>query len=51
MNLESIPKIGNKTIAELNNLNIYTITDLVNYYPYKYNIYNPSNINNCIEFS
>ena len=51
MNLESIPKIGNKTIAELNNLNIYTITDLVNYYPYKYNIYNPSNINNCIENS
>ena len=51
MNLESIPKIGNKTITELNKLNIYTITDLVNYYPYKYNIYNPSNINNCIENS
>ncbi len=47
MDLENIPKIGKKTIENLNKLNIYTIRELIEYFPYKYNFYNPSNINNA----
>ena len=38
MDLELIPKIGPKAKKLLNKLNIFTINDLVSYYPYKYNI-------------
>ena len=46
MNLKNIPGIGDKTILNLNKLNIYNINDLIEYYPYKYNFYNPVDINN-----
>ena len=46
MELENIPKIGNKTLNDLHKLNIFTINDLINFYPYRYNFYNPTNINN-----
>ena len=46
MGLENIPKIGNKTLNDLHKLNIFTINDLINFYPYRYNFYNPTNINN-----
>ena len=46
MELENIPKIGNKTLKDLHKLNIFTINDLINFYPYRYNFYNPTNINN-----
>ena len=46
MELENIPKIGNKTLNELHKLNIFTTNDLINFYPYRYNFYNPTNINN-----
>ena len=46
MELENIPKIGNKTLNDLQKLNIFTTNDLINFYPYRYNFYNPTNINN-----
>ena len=46
MGLENIPKIGNKTLNDLHKLNLFTINDLINFYPYRYNFYNPTNINN-----
>lgn len=42
--LEEIKGIGPKTLELLNKVSIYTIDDLVRYYPYRYNIYTPSNI-------
>ena len=47
MELQNIPGIGEKTINNLNKLNIFTTRDLIEYYPYKYNFYNPENINNA----
>ena len=38
MELNIIKGIGDKTITLLNKLNIYTIDDLVNYYPFRYEI-------------
>ena len=49
MDLKNIPGIGEKTIDNLNKINIFTINDLVNYYPYKYNFYNPVNINDATD--
>lgn len=46
MELENIPKIGNKTLNDLHKLNIFTTNDLINFYPFRYNFYNPTNINN-----
>ncbi|MBQ3020845.1 MAG: ATP-dependent DNA helicase RecG [Bacilli bacterium] len=48
MDLTSINGIGDKTIKILNNMNIFSVEDLINYYPYKYNFYKPENINNYI---
>ena len=45
MELENIPKIGNKTLNDLHKLNIFNTNDLINFYPYRYNFYNPTNIN------
>ena len=47
MELKNIPGIGEKTIKTLNKINIETTKDLIEYYPYKYNFYNPENINNA----
>ena len=47
MELKNIAGIGEKTIENLNKININTIEDLIEYYPYKYNFYNPENINNA----
>ena len=47
MELNNIPGIGDKTITNLNKLNIYSCEDLIEYYPYKYNFYNPIDINNA----
>ena len=49
MDLKSIPGIGEKTIKQLNKLNIINTRDLIEYYPYKYNFYNPQNINNTTD--
>ncbi len=42
--LEEIKGIGPKTLELLGKISIETIDDLVRYYPYRYNIYSPSNI-------
>ncbi len=44
MNLNEIKGIGPKTIEHLNKLNIYNIDSLIRYYPYRYNIFTPSKI-------
>ena len=49
MQLESLPKVGPKTINILNKLNINTIEDLLTYYPYRYNVIKLININNADE--
>lgn len=38
MELDLIKGVGSKSIEYLNKLNIYTISDLIEYYPYRYNI-------------
>jgi len=45
MDLENIKGIGEKNIKYLNKLGINTTIDLIEYYPYKYNYYNPTDIN------
>lgn len=39
--LDEIKGIGPKTILSLNSLGIYTLDDLLNYFPYRYNILKP----------
>ncbi len=45
MKLNAIKGIGDKTITLLNKLNIYTIDDLVNYYPFRYEILEKTDLN------
>lgn len=47
--LENIKGLGKKTISELKNLEIYNITDLIEHYPYKYNLLKLSNIDETID--
>ena len=47
MNLSDIKGIGPKTLNMLNKLSIFTVNDLIRFYPYRYNIYKPSDITNC----
>ena len=47
--LSKIKGVGPKTILLLNELNIYTLEDLVSYYPYRYNLLKPSFISDCDE--
>ena len=43
--LNSIKGVGEKTITLLNKIGIYSKIDLINYYPYRYNVIKRSNIN------
>lgn len=45
MELNIVKGIGDKTITLLNKLNIYTIDDLVNYYPFRYEILEKTDLN------
>lgn len=47
MKLEELPKVGPKTTKLLNKIGIYDVIDLLEYYPYKYNVIRFSNIDNC----
>ena len=47
MNLSDIKGIGPKTLNILNKLSINTVNDLMRFYPYRYNIYKPSDITKC----
>ena len=53
MDIINIKGLGPKTLEYLNKLNLYTIQDLIEYYPYRYNIIKISNIrrNQCINSS
>lgn len=49
MNIESINGVGPKQTKIFNNLGINTINDLLEYYPYRYNMYNISDIRNLVD--
>jgi len=44
MELSEIKGVGPKLLKSLNNLNINTIEDLLSYYPYRYEIFEPLNL-------
>ena len=46
MELKELKGIGSKTLASLRDLGINSIDDLVRFYPFRYNVYKPININN-----
>lgn len=46
MDLENIKGIGKTTIKYLNELGIFSVEDLINYYPFRYEIIENSDINN-----
>ena len=43
MDIKNLHQVGEKTSKILNKLGIFTDDDLINYYPYRYNVYNFSN--------
>lgn len=43
MDIKNLHQVGEKTSKILNKLGIFTNDDLINYYPYRYNVYNFSN--------
>lgn len=47
--LEDIKGIGPKTLKLFQNLNIFTIQDLITYYPYKYKLYHQVTLDNYEE--
>lgn len=51
MNLDLLPKVGTKVEKLLNKLNIYTIEDLLQWYPYKYDIIKFVDIKDAIDNS
>ena len=40
MDIKNLHQVGEKTSKILNKLGIFTDDDLINYYPYRYNVYN-----------
>ena len=44
MKIENIKGIGTKTVQILNDNNIFTSADLLEYYPFRYNVLKRSNI-------
>lgn len=49
MKLNDINKICDKTLLYLNDMGIYNIDELINYYPYKYEIIKRSNVDELID--
>lgn len=47
--LEDIKGIGPKSLLALKALNLYTKDDVINYFPYRYNVYTPVKIRECSE--
>ena len=47
--LEDIKGIGPKSLLALKALNLYTKDDVINYYPYRYNVYTPIKLRECSE--
>lgn len=49
--LNSIKGIGPKTLKCLNKLNINGVDDLINYYPYRYQVWKRTNLNSIEDFN
>ena len=49
MELSTLEKIGPKTISLLNKINIFSVEDLLEYYPYRYNLIKFISINEANE--
>ena len=47
--LEDIKGIGPKSLLALKALNLYTKDDVINYFPYRYNVYIPVKLRECSE--
>ena len=47
--LEDIKGIGPKSLLALKALNLYTKDDVINYFPYRYNLYTPVKLSECSE--
>lgn len=47
--LEDIKGIGPKSLLALKVLNLYTKDDVINYFPYRYNVYTPVKLRECSE--
>lgn len=47
--LEDIKGIGPKSLLALKALNLYTKYDVINYFPYRYNVYTPVKLRECSE--
>ena len=47
--LEDIKGIGPKSLLALKALNLYTKDDVINYFPYRYNVYTPVKLTECSE--
>lgn len=45
--LDEIKGIGPKTVLSLNSLGIYTLDDLLNYFPYRYNVLKPVSLSSA----
>ena len=46
MELQSIKGIGDKTVKLFNKLGIYNTNDLINYFPFRYEVIKRSDVNN-----
>ncbi len=51
MLLKDLKGVGPKTLKELENLGIYSLNDLLNYYPYRYQVLSPENFGTLEEKS
>ena len=49
MDLLQLEGIGSKSLSLLNKLNIYTIDDLINYYPFRYEVLKVCDLNNSLD--
>lgn len=49
MNIDTVKGIGPKAIEYLSKMNLYTISDMITYYPYRYNIIKVIDIRDAIE--
>ena len=47
--LEDIKGIGPKSLLALKALNLYSKDDVINYFPYRYNVYTPVKLRECSE--
>ena len=49
MELKDVKGIGTKSLALLNKLGIYTVNDLITYYPVRYDVLKQTDFNNLSE--